>query len=406
MAQDLDIPHFFKRAPKEWLRRYFDARGALGDVDWRSVTTRNVAPLMEAFLNLHEGERGEMVEDFVNVRLLATPAGKIQIIDEADFHGVQGEVARHLSELDDIYACAFYVLLEQKACWDGAVFYATADGKPKRYWRKRINLPRLGRLPTEDDGKALSAAVTDVFRTKEGRGDHCTVQQFRRGEKGEREYFFAYSQDHKLNTIQYQNGQMTKRPYNPAFEVIFVLNDKEQTLTIWHQGQGGRVKDLQQAFARAVLKQEISRDSPRDDRVYDLGCFLQPGFSFQPAPELGISKVEVRKIAIRVLGDNPHVVSIDLGADSDSQILSGRIEAIMAGIPTTLCKVARIGCRVTFEQKPREERAKTRSFDLAWPNSCSLQNDAHGIAIQRLLSDHGIEPKKADSDSGDGDQGH
>ncbi len=262
MAQDLDIPQFFRRAPKEWLQRYFEAQGVLRDFDWDTVTVRNVDNLMKAFLQLDEGLRGQIVEDFAHVRLLATPAGKVQIIDEAPFHGVQDEVARQLADLDDIFACAFYVLLEHRECWDGAVFYAAADGKPKRYWRKRINIPRLGRLPTDEDGRALGAAVTEVFRNKEGRGDYCFVRQLRRGETGEREYYFAYPQDHKQNTIQYHEGNMTKRPYNPAFEIIFVHNDAEQTLTIWHQGQRERVKDLQQAFAKSILKQDIPPRQP------------------------------------------------------------------------------------------------------------------------------------------------
>jgi hypothetical protein len=41
---------------------------------------------------------------------------------------------------------------------------------------------------------------------------------------------------------------------------------------------------------------------------------------------------------------------------------------------------------------------------VAWPNSCSLQNDAHGILIQRMLAEHGIEPKRPKGDGSDGDK--
>jgi hypothetical protein len=402
VAQDLDIPQFFRRAPTDWLERYFKAQRLLVGFDWKTVSVRNVDSLMEAFLSLDEDTRGRLIEDFAYIKLLATPVGKLQIIDEAAYHEVQDEVADQLNKLDDVYACAFYVCLHHKECWEGAVFYAAADGKPKRYWRKRINLPRLGRLPTDDDGRALEQAISEVFRKKEGRGDHCIVRQLRRGE---REYYFAYPQDHKLNTIQYDKGKMTKRPYNPAFEIVIVHNDSEGTLSIWHQGPKNRVKDLQQAFANAVLKQEIPWDNPPDDRVYDLDCFLDRRFQFSPAEELGVAKVEVRKIGIKVLGDDPHVVTIDLGPDADSQVLGRRIEAVTAGIRPTLRKVARVGCRVTFERSAEDKRIKTRSFELAWPNSCSLQNDAHGILIQRMLGDHGIEPRQREGDGADGDKG-
>ena len=129
MAQDLDIPQFFKRAPKEWLRRYFAAHGALVDFDWPTVGVRKVDGLLEAFQTLHGDVRGQMVEDFENIKLLATPIGKVQIIDEAGYHQVGAEVAEKLANFSDVYECAFYVLLEQKECWDGALSYAVADAK-------------------------------------------------------------------------------------------------------------------------------------------------------------------------------------------------------------------------------------------------------------------------------------
>lgn len=404
MAQDLDLHHFFKRAPKEWLKRYFDEYGVLRDFNWSAVGVRNVELLSDAFSQLEAEMRGQIVEDFANIKLLASPVGKVEIIDEAAYHGVQDQIARKLAEFDDIFACVFYVRLEQKAVWEGAVFYAAADSKPKRYWRKRINLPKLGRLPTDDDGQALAKAVSEIFLTKEGRGGHCEIRQLRRGERADREYYFAYPQDHRLNTIQYHDGKITKRPYNPAFEIIFEHNDAERTLSIWHHGSMDRVKDLQQAFGKAVLGAEIERDSPRDDRVYDLDCFLDNSFAFHPVPELGISKVEIRKIAVRVLGENPHIVSVDLGTDTAGHVLNSRVEIAMSDVRPTMRKVARVGCRVTFVMRPGEARAKTRSFEVTWPNSCSLQNDAYGNLIQRMLVDHGIEPKQPDGARNDGNQ--
>ena len=61
--------------------------------------------------------------------------------------------------------------------------------------------------------------------------------------------------------------------------------------------------------------------------------------------------------------------------------------------------------RVTFDQGADDGRPKTRNFDLAWPNSCYLQNDSHGILIQRMLADHGIEPRRPAGQTTDGGQG-
>jgi hypothetical protein len=405
MAQDLDVRQFFRRSPPDLLRRYFERKEVSIQIDWASIRPRNIEPLMEAWQALDADTRGHMVEDFSNIRLLATPIGKVQIIDEALYHGKQEEVAANLAELDDYYDCAFWVFLEQPACWNGAVFYAAADSKPKRYWRKRINMPRLGRPPTSAEGSALGTAIAELFRKTEGRGDPCEVHQYRRGAQGEKEYYFAYPQDHRQTTLEYHEGQMTKRPYNPAFEIIFIHEDEQQTLTTWYQGKKERVNDLQVAFAKAVLGRDIPRESPRDDRVYVLGEFLNPDFKLRPQPELGIANAEIRMLSIRVVGNEQHTITIDIPDATPGYVLQQRLMAATHDVPQSMLMVSKVGIRVTFDLAPDEKRPRTRKFELAWPNSCSLQNDNYGILIQRMLADHGIEPRRPSEDGINGSQG-
>lgn len=121
---------------------------------------------------------------------------------------------------------------------------------------------------------------------------------------------------------------------------------------------------------------------------------------FRPAPELGVSEVEVRKVGLRILGNDAHTISIELGQQTPPHVLTERVSTETRRIPSTMVRVARVGCRVTFDQMPDQKRAKVRSFELVWPNSCSLQNDEYAPVIQRLLADHGIEPKPP-SESGE-----
>jgi hypothetical protein len=361
---------------------------------------------MAAWLDLDADLQGQFAEDFGNIKLLATPVGKVQIIDEARHHGKDHEVAAKLAEFNDYYDCAFWVMLEEPAYWNGAVFYAAADSKPKRYWRKRINLPRLGRRPSQVDGDALAEAIGALFRRKEGRGGYCVVHQYRRGARGELEYYFAYPQDHRHTAIEYQHGQFTKRPHAPAFEIVFIHDDEQQTLSIWHQGMKERVNELQVAFARAVLRQDIEPRNPRDDRAYDLDVFLDPEFRFRPKPELGIARVDMRRIGVRVLGPEPCTITIDVGDTRLAHMLHRRLEAATHGVASSMLRVSRVGMRVAFEPGPDDKRPKTRTFDIVWPNSCSLHNDSHGVLIQRMLAEQGIELKRRRSKESDGNQGN
>src|SRR5438132_1612732 len=164
MTKNLNIRDFFRRSPPAWLRRYFQKKGVLETVDWLSIRPRNINPLVEAWNAVDEDLRGQMAEDFHAINLLATSSGKVQIIDEAVFHGKQHEVSAKLAELRDFYECAFWTFFEQPDCWKGAVFFAEADGKPQRQWRRRVNMPKLGRSSNVADGKALGAAIVTLFR--------------------------------------------------------------------------------------------------------------------------------------------------------------------------------------------------------------------------------------------------
>jgi len=399
MALDLDIRSFFRKAPRDWLRRYFDRHAALGDFDWQALKVRNIRPLHEAWLRLAPQLQQRMADDFRNITLLATANGKLAIIDEAEFHpGTEG-IAAQLAELEDFYACAFWAYLEQPKLWNGAVFFAAADGKPKRYWRKRINMPRLGRTPTNTDARKLGLAISRVLTELEGRGAFCEVHPYRRRQA---EYFFAYPQDHRQTSHEYdESGRWTKRPYNPAFEIIFIHDDVRQTLTIWHQGSADRVKDLQVAFAKAVLETDVPRHSPKDTRVYALGDFMRPDFMLIPSAELGIKAVELRKLRVQVLGIDKHTIRIDLAPDCAPHVLFERIASATRDIEPSRLRVSQVSIRVTFELRPGEDKNRWRSFEITWPNTCSLQNEGDDLLIQRMLEENGIEPRHRKSD---GDQ--
>jgi hypothetical protein len=401
MALDLDIRSFFRKAPREWLKRYFAHHGALTDFDSTSTGRTRIDLLHQAWQNLDEDMRLRMTEDFRNITLLASPAGKLAIIDEAAQHGETEAFAQQLAELEDFHACAFWTYFERPKYWDGAVFFAAADTKPKRYWRKRINMPDFGRRVADPDAAALGETLGRLFMQREGRGPCCTVHPYHRGE---RDCYFAYPQDHRQTSIEYMEGQMTKRPYNPAFEIIFVHNDRDRTLTIWHQGPAERVRDLQVAFAQAVLRADIPRDSPRDTRVYDLSVFGRPDFQLTGLAKHGIERAEVRRLRLHVMAPHKHSIVIDIGANTPSHVLFDRIKAATQGLASSAIHVSQAGLRVTFELKPDDKKQRVRNFELNWPNSCSLHNDGYDVVIQRILVENGIEPRQSEDrpdDSGE-----
>jgi hypothetical protein len=399
MAHDLDIRSFFRKAPRNWLRRYFEHEGVLSDFDWNSVGKNKIDPLNKAFLALDDALRERMVADFRNIAMLATASGKLAIIDEAAFHGEVEGFPEKLGSLEDFYACAFWTYFERPKYWDGAVFFAAADGKPKRYWRSRINMPALARAPTQADADALGSAVGRLFKEREGRGGCCTVHLYKRDN---REHYFLYPKDHRQTSIEYEtSGEMTKRPYNPAFEIIMIHDDEARTLDVWHHGSSDCVKDLQILFARTVLGAEIPRQSPRDTRIYDLENFLRRDFELRPSPELGIRRISVRKFRAQVLGDQKHTIRIDLGAECPDHVLFDRLEGATAGIPPALIHVSLVGITAEFELRDGEEVNRESNFEITWPNSCTLESGGDDALLRRLLQENEIVPRSPQNEDRD-----
>ncbi len=52
MALDLDIRSFFRKAPRDWVKRYFTHHGALLDFGWTSTSRASTDLLHQAFQNL------------------------------------------------------------------------------------------------------------------------------------------------------------------------------------------------------------------------------------------------------------------------------------------------------------------------------------------------------------------
>ena len=401
MQQSFNIKQFFRRAPKAWLHRHFEMNGVLSAFDGSAVRPRNVQPLVDAWDRLSEDIQARMMEEFTQIALLATPTGKVEIVDEATFHGKQLRVAAEFEKLAGFYECAYWTFFEYPDCWKGAVRFAQSDGKPRRSWRKRANMPPLRRTSTGAEGEALGAAIIGLFRQKEARGQHCVVERYRRNNK---EYYFAYPQDHKQTSLEYTAGQMTNRPHRPAFEIIFIHDDGQRTLSIWHEGRRDRIQDLQVAFAQTVIGCEIPAESPRDDRVYDLDQFLEPAFLFQPSAEPGIARAAVRQMDIRIRGSQPYKVSIELGAATPGHFLYAPIRAILESVPPSMRQVVRVRIAVEFEQNADGDRLKPCMFDVRTPNSCNLTDDTRGALIQRMLEDHGFEPRRPASETTNGGQ--
>ena len=76
--------HFFRKADKILLKRYFNEKGYLEDFDFSQLGKRNIQALFDIWLTLDEHCREQMEIDFQDIHALANEVGLSVLVTEAE----------------------------------------------------------------------------------------------------------------------------------------------------------------------------------------------------------------------------------------------------------------------------------------------------------------------------------
>ena len=389
MAREYQPRQFFRQVSNGLLRRYFDGKKVLAEVDFTKLTETKIEPVHEAWLLLADDARNDMERDFREVHDLATEGGNKAILDEAQFHGE--DLAGPFSKLNDFHERAMWALLERPKYWTGAVYFHRADSVPHSYWRRRKNVPRN---PANYDQSSpavrlLEKNVSGYFHTMQGRGQNCKVECYRRGGL---DYFFAYPEDYARASVEWAGKNFTRRVHHPAFELIFVFSQVEGTLDVYLAGNRKPVPDLQAIFAQAILRAELGPDE-KDELVYELSPLRARNFQFDYPAESGITDVSVCRLRLSVHGKKDRL-TLEADPSYNKRAIFDLLDRVTKGIPLAEMAITKVGLKVTFAHTPSARRQPTRTFDISSPNSCSLRHDGRDLIIRKMLADSGIEPRE------------
>jgi hypothetical protein len=391
MVQEYQPRRFFRNAPNLLLQRYFAARNVLSEVDFDALTETQVEPIYGAWLTLSDDARKEMEQDFQDIDDLATEGGSKAIMDEARWHGE--DLAEQFASLTGFHEHAFWTILERPKYWLGALAFHHADTVPLSYWRKRKNVPRKPASVDAISIRQLEQNLSNYFHKMQGRGENCKVDCYNRNDL---DYFFAYPEDYAQASVEWVGKEFKRRPHHPAFEIIFVYSQNDGTLDIYLTGDRKPVPDLQAIFADTILKAELGPDE-KDERIYDLNPMRSRQFQFVYGPESGIADVAVKKLRLTVYGKKERIL-LEADPTYNKHAIFDLLDKVAKGIPLTQMAVTQVGIKVTFAHNPTSRKVSARSFDINWPNSCSLKHDKRDLIIRKLLADSGIEPREPAKD--------
>ncbi|WP_156392048.1 MULTISPECIES: hypothetical protein [unclassified Roseateles] len=234
----------------------------------------------------------------------------------------------------------------------------------------------------------LADLIKNYFRATEGRGRNCVVEAYRRGE---RDYFFAFPEDHAQRSVEWVDGEFNPRPHNPAFEIVFVYAQGEGTLDLNFRGGQKFIAALQGMFAQAILKLDELPPDPKDERVYDLAPLTQAGFEFTHALGSSIGTVVVKKLRLSSRVRAGDKITVEADGRSNRQAVHELLAQVGQSVPLHLYNVTQVDLAATVfvaEGKP----PKTVNIRITHPNSCSLKYDEIDLSLRQMLEDSGIEP--------------
>ena len=379
--------------PNALLARYFGARGLFGELDFTTMRETQPDSLLAAWLGLLEAQRNEIGAEFRDIFELSCERGFAAIRDEANWHLADDPAAltsfiEKLADLASHFERAMITFLDHQAFWKGASLFYHADTLP--YWRKRKNLPHVTAAVDTASLQDLAGLIRTFFHQTDGRGNHCVVEPFRRGEH---DYFFAYPEDYSQQSIEWVNGEFDRRPHNPAFEVIFVYSKEEGTLDLNIRGSYKAVEPLQGMFATAILKLAGLPPDPKDNRIYDLNPLRRPSFDFIFDVGSGIQNVVVKKLRLSskvIKGDR---ITLEADASQDTEAIYTLLAKVSKAVLLPLYNVTQVELLATVATDASKLPKKV-TIRITHPNSCSLKYDELDLKLRHMLQASGVEPKE------------
>ena len=400
MAKHYSTRDFFRQMPNALLARYFQSKALFENLDFTSMKETKTDPLFESWLNLPDVLRNVLDAEMLEIFDICNEKGFLAILDEArwQFRNTPEKIpplVDKLSAMSNHFERAMITFLDYNACWKGATRFHHADSLP--YWRKRKNLPHVPAAVDDASLQHLADLIRHYFHYTEGRGNNCVVEPFRRGD---RDYFFAYPEDHSQRSIEWVDGVFNPRPHNSAIEVVFVYSQKEGSLDLNFRGANKAIEALQGMFATAILKLDEIPPDPKDQRVYDLNPLRQKSFNFVYDLDSGIETVVVKKLRLSSRINKGDRITLEADTEENPDAVYVLLDKIGKSLPIHLFNVTQVEIAATIVSNA-DKPPRTVMIRITYPNSCSLKYDELDLRLRDMLEASDIEPKEPMSEVDD-----
>jgi len=370
--------------PNADLARYFESVGVSLDIDLSEIKDSDSEAIFQAFLGLPEEQQSVIEADFQNINALAFDGGVKVLVDEAAFHEKNDSFAKAIAEIKGLHSKVMWAFLEHKDYWRGASMFLHADNISPSFWKKCVGIPPAPPCVENADINELAQAISHFFHTKEGKGRNCKVDVYRRYN---REYFFAYPEGFAQSTVEWVSNTLETRTRHPAFEIIFVYCEDENSLDICAPKNTKVIPVLQRLFAKAILKLDSLPDGGFHKPVYTVESLQDSKFEFTKPPSSEIKDIVVTHLRLTLAHGGKRNINLTADTKGNAQAVYDLLDELT--LPAY--SVSQVGVSVSFEATA-DRRANKRTFNITPPHGCALGYDGQDGEIREMLALSGIEP--------------
>lgn len=375
---------FIRLAANALLKDYFTVHGELAGVEWDTLMETDADPVFAGWLALPEERQEKVEQDFRCIFDLASADGIRTIVDEARCS--QLDITAELDARDGFLNKSFWVFLNHRDLFDRVSLLDHADHLSGRYWRARKDLPRKQPDLSIQAIKELGDAVGAYFRENQGRGRWCRAEHYVRANGCH--YFFVYPKDYTDTFVGYDDaGRFERRRQNPVFQIVFLYESDDGTLSLYAQGDKKLRRDLQMLFARAILHEEIGEEN-RCSIPYDLNGLKNRAFAFPTDPADGIAEVRLRELRLSVVGNEKKRITFEVPPKGSPGDVHDLLEQALheERLPLAMVNVTSAAIQMRFNNTNGNGRAvKTVTFRMAAPDSCTLKDSPHHLIAKKYL---------------------
>jgi len=386
MAAQYSPKQFFRKVSNKYLIDYFEKKNIYLDVDLYSVEESDAKTIFNAFKRLDEVTRHNIEADFQRVHDIANVIGIIALLEEAteldNFHFID-MFKEHLHSFHDK---AMFAFLDSPEYWQAASLIFQAKRLVASSWRTIVNLPKLKESFVNIDIKLFSKAIGEYFFDKEGRGNRCEIEHYRRGKL---DYFYAFPEDFSKSEVEWVRDTLQDLPHTMAFEIVFVYCQEDATLSIHAKKNAKNIPKLQQLFSQYILKQPLTGFTPLvESKVYNLEALVERDFNFVIADDSEIHSIKILQARATCKLNPKEKITVASCPDKNINAVHDRLAKInLEGF-----YISQVTLKVIFKPS-KEKELSFKQFSITAPDRCNLTMFGEDLLIRDVLKASGIEPE-------------